>query len=71
MVKDKQMSFEESLASLEAAAEKLKKEGTTLNESIANFQEGMKHYINCKNELDDARQMIRIFEKESGIFQEF
>lgn len=68
---EKSISFEESLAALEAAAEDLKKEGTTLNDSMIRFQEGMKYYLNCRKALDDAKQTIKIYEKESGVFQEF
>lgn len=50
--------FEDVLKKLEAASEKLKSENITLEESITNYENGIKYYKECKSILEKADQKI-------------
>ena len=70
MVKDQEMSFEEAMAKLEAAAEALKKDSTTLEEAMTNFDEGIKHYKYCSDILSQAKQKILLYDQETKSLKE-
>ena len=61
---DKKDTFEESLEKLRKAAEKIKSEDTTLEDSIKCYEEGMKYYNECNEILKNAEQKIEIMDTE-------
>lgn len=61
MSAQKKLSFEEALAGLEKSAEELRKEGTTLEEALKNFEQGVAFYNHCNAILADAKQKIEVF----------
>ena len=63
---DKKDTFEESLEKLRKAAEKIKSEDTTLEDSIKCYEEGMKYYNECNEILKNAEQKIEIMDTESA-----
>ena len=65
------LSFEEALDGLEKAADLLKKEDTTLEDAIRQYEEGVKFYERCSEILDSAKQKIRIFEESSETLKDF
>lgn len=56
--------FETALAQLSAMSEKIKSQDTDLEEAIACYEEGMKHYKTCDEILKQAEEKIRQFEGE-------
>jgi exodeoxyribonuclease VII small subunit len=62
----KKISFEEALAGLEHAAEILKKDGTTLEDAMENFEQGIGYYNYCNEILNDAKQKIEFYEKKNA-----
>lgn len=60
---EKKITFEESLKKLELAAEKLKAQDTSLEDAIANYEEGLKHYRECSRILDEAQQKVEVLTK--------
>lgn len=70
MVKDHEMSFEEAMAKLEAAADALKKDSTTLEEAMTNFDEGIKQYKYCSEILSKAKQKILLYDQETKSLKE-
>ena len=60
----KNKSFEEALNDLKACAETIKKKDLTLDESIACYEEGVKHYELCKEILENTKQKIKVFGEE-------
>ena len=62
MVK-KKLDFEEALKGLEDAVNQLKSEDISLDEALLHFEEGMKHYKLCKEQLDQAQERIKLFDK--------
>jgi exodeoxyribonuclease VII small subunit len=59
-------SFEEALAGLERSVEALKGEGTTLESVIGHFEEGMDFYKRCETMLNEAKQKIEIYGKDTA-----
>ncbi len=57
------ISFEEALAGLEKSAEILKKDGTTLETAMQNFEQGIEYYNYCNEILNNAKQKIEFFER--------
>lgn len=60
------MSFEDALAGLEKSAEILKKDGTTLEDAMQSFEQGLELYNYCKEMLNDAKQKIEFYEKKEA-----
>ncbi len=60
------VSFEEALSGLERSAEILKKDGTTLEEAMKRFEEGVAYYNHCNDLLSQAKQKIEVFEKQES-----
>lgn len=56
--------FEQALEALQAMSEKIRSQETTLEEAIACYEEGMKHYRTCSDILENAKQKIETFEGE-------
>ncbi len=51
---EKKPSFEESLAKLEKASERLRSQEVPLEEAISEYREGLKYYKQCREILDQA-----------------
>lgn len=71
MAQKKKLTFEEALSGLEGCADALRKEGATLDESLAQFQAGMEYYQKCADLLEDAKQKIQVYDKESGELNDY
>lgn len=56
----KNLTFEEALKQLEFSADKLKKDGITLEETMKSYEEGIKYYKQCSEILNSAKQKIEI-----------
>jgi exodeoxyribonuclease VII small subunit len=56
----KKLTFEEALKRLESSADKLKKDGITLEDTMKSYEEGLKYYKQCSEILNDAKQKIEI-----------
>ncbi len=64
MEKKKQTeTFEDSLKKLELIAERLESAELGLDESIIEFEKGMKHAAYCHARLEEAEQKIEILQK--------
>ena len=57
------MSFEKALGELETIAIKLEKGELGLDESIAEFEKGIKYAKYCHNKLEEAERKISILQK--------
>jgi len=58
------MTFEKALAELEQIVAKLEKEGTSLNDSLALFEKGVKLTRFLRGELDKAERKVEILLKD-------
>lgn len=62
---EKKDTFEESLEKLRNAAEKIKSEDTSLEDSIKCYEEGMRYYNECNEILKNAEQKIELMDTEN------
>lgn len=60
-------SFEQSLAKLQEASERMKSGNISLEEAIACYNDGKEHYKKCREILDKATQSIEVIEREDKI----
>ncbi|MBQ8590366.1 MAG: exodeoxyribonuclease VII small subunit [Firmicutes bacterium] len=68
---EKNLSFEEAMAGLNKAVQALNHEDTPLDQAIAQYEEGIRYYQRCSEILQDAKQKIQQFNKETGEVTEF
>ena len=62
----KTIDFEKSLKQLEALVNKLEKGELSLEESLKQFEQGVKLTRECRQALQSAEQKISILSKEDG-----
>lgn len=58
--------FEKSLAELEAIVERMEKADLSLEESLSQFERGVKLTKACQNALAEAEQKIKILIEKNG-----
>jgi len=63
-MKEKELNFEQALAELEKAVEKLETGGLSLSESLALFEKGVKLARFLRAELDKAEKKVEILLKD-------
>ena len=63
-MKEKELNFEQALAELEKAVEKLETGGLSLSESLALFEKGVKLARFLRTELDKAEKKVEILLKD-------
>lgn len=56
------MSFEEAMKRLEAITEQLSKEGVSLDEALALYEEGVKLARECNAKLEDTERKIQMLQ---------
>ena len=59
----KEMDFESAYRKLSQCAEELNDPGVSLNDAIARYKSGMEYYRICSSILEEARQLIRIYDR--------
>lgn len=64
MEKQSRNEFETAYKELQKMAEEIKKPDTTIEEAIADYENGMKYYKICDEILNNAKQKIEVFEGE-------
>ena len=67
----KTMSFEEALAGLGKAVQAMNREDTPLDDAIEQYEEGIRYYQRCSEILQNAKQKIQQFDKETGDISDF
>ena len=64
------IKFEEALKGLEDIVERLEKGDLPLNETLSEYEQGIKLYKQCIALLEDAEKKIQILVKdENGVFR--
>lgn len=64
-MKIEEMSLEQAMEALEGAVKKLEDEETSLDNSIENFEQGVKLVARCKKLLDGYEKRITVLKKNS------
>ena len=65
-----EMKFEDAMQELEAITAKLEKGDLSLDESVSNFEEGMKLAKKCNNILEEAEKKIKVLVQKEGELEE-
>ncbi len=67
----KKLTFEDQLKALEVIVENLEKGELPLEESLAQFESGVKLTRECQQMLDKAQQKVSILTQQDGTLQDF
>lgn len=70
MMKEKELTFEESMKKLEEIAGELENGKLTLEESVSKFEEGMQLSKKCTEILNKAEKKISVIINDDGIVKE-
>lgn len=68
MAKEKSLSFEQALSSLETVIKKLESGEATLEESLDLFEQGVSLAKTCTQKLDESEKKIEILLEKNGDF---
>jgi exodeoxyribonuclease VII small subunit len=66
MAKAKKLDLETSLQSLESLVERMENGGLSLEESLKEFEQGIKLIQSCQKSLSDAEQKVEILLSKSA-----
>lgn len=65
-----EIKFEEAMQELETITSKLEKGDLSLEESVSNFEEGMKLAKKCNDILEEAEKKIKVLVQKDGNLEE-
>lgn len=65
-----EIKFEDAMQELEAITAKLEKGDLSLDESVSNFEKGMKLAKKCNNILEEAEKKIKVLVQKDGKLEE-
>lgn len=69
--KNTKVTFEEAYKKLEQAADDIISDDITLEEALKSYREGLKYYEICSGILEEAKQLIQMYDKEADTLKEF
>lgn len=64
------ISFEEAFSRLQSAAESISGDDVELEKAIESYKEGSRYYQICSKMLEEAEQLIQIFDKTTDSVKE-
>lgn len=67
MAKTKKLDLEASLQSLESLVDRMENGGLTLEESLKEFEQGIKLVQSCQKSLSDAEQKVEVLVSKSAL----
>jgi len=67
---EENISFEAAFERLEAAAKRIMSDDVPLEEAVSCYRDGLKYHGICSSILENAQQLIQIYDKESGKLRE-
>lgn len=65
-----EIKFEDAMQELEVITAKLEKGDLSLDESVSNFEEGMKLAKKCNKILEEAEKKIKVLVQKDGKLEE-
>ena len=68
---EEKITFEEAYEKLEQAANAIMSDDVPLEQAVECYREGRKYYDMCSRILEDAEQLIQIYDKETDTVKEF
>ncbi|MBE6036493.1 MAG: exodeoxyribonuclease VII small subunit [Clostridiales bacterium] len=69
--KKETLTFEQAMEGLETAVSNLRRDDLSLDDSMAEFRKGMELYERCSELLQDARQQVAVYTKETDSLEDF
>ncbi len=71
MSKEKEdMSFEEAYSLLKREADNIASDSVTLEAAMESYRRGREYYEICAGRLEEAKQLIQIYDKENDTLKE-
>ncbi len=67
---NKEMDFESAFRKLSQCAEELNDPNVSLNDAIARYKSGLEYYRICTSILDEARQLIQVYDRQNDQIRE-
>ena len=64
------VKFEEAFLKLETAAKAVSDDSVSLEDAIENYKEGRKYYDICSKILEEAKQLVEIYDREADAVKE-
>jgi len=71
MVTNTKPTFESQLEALEKIVNQLEKGDLPLNDSLSQFEQGVKLTKDCQNRLNQAEQKVMLLSEDDGQLKEF
>ena len=65
-----ELKFEEAFELLRIEAEKISSDGIALEDAIESYKKGKEYYEICSRKLQEAKQLIQIYDRESDTLKE-
>ena len=70
-VDKKKTSFDEAFVKLRESAEAISNPDITLEDAIKNYKNGKEYYETCRELLEEAKQLIEVYDREKGEMRAF
>lgn len=64
------LEFDEAFSLLRQEAEKIGSDSVSLEDAIESYRRGKIYYEACRKKLDEAKQLIQIYDRDSGELKE-
>lgn len=64
------LDFESAYKKLVRCAEELNDPNVSLNDAIASYKSGMEYYKICSDILEEAKQLIQVYDRQNDIVRE-
>ncbi len=67
---NQEMDFESAYRKLSQCAEELNDPNVSLNDAIARYRSGLEYYRICSGILEEARQLIQVYDRQNDTVRE-
>ncbi len=68
--KKEDLKFEEAFSLLKREAEKISSDSVSLEEAIESYKNGKVYYEICSKKLEEAKQLIQVYDRENDVIKE-
>ena len=68
--KKEDLKFEEAFSLLKREAEKISSDIDSLEEAIESYKNGKVYYEICSKKLEEAKQLIQVYDRENDVIKE-
>ncbi len=68
--KKEDLKFEEAFSLLKQEAEKISSDNVSLEDAIESYKNGKVYYEICSKKLEEAKQLIQVYDRENDALKE-